>query len=917
MSNQSKLLLALGLLLLGAAPAFAQGGVNGSIVGNVFDQTGAPVKGVKVSAKSDTQIGGAKSAYSNDEGYFRIIGLAPGNFEVTATAPKLKTVLQKDIQVGVNASAEINVIMEVETTVEEVKVVEKAPIISTTTANVKETFEAEFLDSLPVENRIGVPNMIAQNTANAYVRPGGGIRFSGGGVQQRAETVEGFRVNGQPVTFGSLAAIDVQTAGYGADNADVPGGVINMVSKSGSNKFEFDLTSWAEDSNLQFFKDTADSEAHSFNYYINPAVSGPIIKDRVWFYLNADYRRESTGREANLSGFDILPPLPATQFYAARGSLKLTWQVTPRNKLSSFTSVRRNDDQNRGTIGRDERDSLVRNQHSDYFSGLIWEALLGDNVFFRSQVGYQQQWTDDGPQRCRFDPDCDNIRQVRNTFPQQLFLGNAQVHTQTIFKSIEVINQIEWFIDSKKAGEHHLKVKSRVFDQMFEEAQSTPGDGWQQFIGTEPDRERIFFSNDPRFEEARYGWRIRGTSGLNTVHSLTDSVRLTRHLTVSPGLAFTSARAANVGAAADLDGSALTYHFSTAWDATHDGRTAVRASYNQYVDPDALRLARFALGDRVFRECRWNVDTAAYDSLCTWGGGSANATIGLPCGPDGISLDGTSCKQRLRVPKTYEYTVGVAREIVQGVALDVDLIYRLFTFPYETYETNRLWEPSGYDLDGNGGFRNGRAGTVSDLETPASARRRYLAVTTGLHKREGALKLSGSYTWARLEGNVNNNEANDFGTNPSRDAYYQYGFLADDFRHNIRTSMTWQIRRWFSLGLIYRYRSGLPYQRNFRNDVEGAFTDKRAVIGVNPAGNLNDGDDDRPLRLPDIQEMNVQFRFNLKPLTGQNIDAFVDVLNILALRTTTTVIENDGPTWSQPNTRMGPLRMRIGGRYRF
>ena len=60
--------------------------INGSNVGNVFDQVGMPIKGVKISATSPTQIGGAKVVYTDDEGSFRIVGLQPGVFEVTATA---------------------------------------------------------------------------------------------------------------------------------------------------------------------------------------------------------------------------------------------------------------------------------------------------------------------------------------------------------------------------------------------------------------------------------------------------------------------------------------------------------------------------------------------------------------------------------------------------------------------------------------------------------------------------------------------------------------------------------------------------------------------------------------------------------------------------------------------------------------
>src|SRR4051794_33372671 len=63
------------LLLFVPLAAHGQGGVQGSIVGYVFDQTGNPVRGVKITAVSPTQIGGAKVAYTNDEGSFRIRAL--------------------------------------------------------------------------------------------------------------------------------------------------------------------------------------------------------------------------------------------------------------------------------------------------------------------------------------------------------------------------------------------------------------------------------------------------------------------------------------------------------------------------------------------------------------------------------------------------------------------------------------------------------------------------------------------------------------------------------------------------------------------------------------------------------------------------------------------------------------------------
>src|SRR5256885_14103177 len=95
--------LTLGILLcsLAPVPAHAQGGAAGSVVGHVFDQTGQPVPGVKLTVSSPTQIGGSRVAYSSREGAFRFNALAPGRFELVASAPKMKTSVTKNIQVGV------------------------------------------------------------------------------------------------------------------------------------------------------------------------------------------------------------------------------------------------------------------------------------------------------------------------------------------------------------------------------------------------------------------------------------------------------------------------------------------------------------------------------------------------------------------------------------------------------------------------------------------------------------------------------------------------------------------------------------------------------------------------------------------------------------------------------------------------
>jgi hypothetical protein len=248
---------------------------------------------------------------------------------------------------------------------------------------------------------------------------------------------------------------------------------------------------------------------------------------------------------------------------------------------------------------------------------------------------------------------------------------------------------------------------------------------------------------------------------------------------------------------------------------------------------------------------------------------------------------------------------------VQGVALSVDAMYRRFNNQFDTRETNRIWNANGTALSSTQAFRNGRNQTVSDYGTPDYARRRYAGLTLGARKREGRFKIQGSYTLSQLKGTEGS-----YGDNPAQDVYL-YGYLPDDHRHEIKALAQYSMLSWLTTGIRYDYHSGFPYNRLFRNAITGNFEDYRAPLGINPGTNVNDPGDDRELRLPDLQSLNVQVRFNLLPLIKQRLDLYVDVLNVLALRTTTGVTQNEGPAFGLTSNRTGPMRIRFGLNYRY
>jgi hypothetical protein len=144
------------LAAVAGAPARATA-ATGEVVGHVYDQTGLPLRGIKVVLSHERPPAQAGTTYTNAEGWFAFRALLPGRYWLKASAPKIKTLVQRNLQVKPGPPLELSLVMEVQTTVEEVRVLEKAPLVSTTRANVKESYDLTFVEGLIPMQQWGKP----------------------------------------------------------------------------------------------------------------------------------------------------------------------------------------------------------------------------------------------------------------------------------------------------------------------------------------------------------------------------------------------------------------------------------------------------------------------------------------------------------------------------------------------------------------------------------------------------------------------------------------------------------------------------------------------------------------------------------------------------------------------------------------
>ena len=870
--------------------AYAQGAGTGSADGFVTDQGGNPLRGVKIVAQSRTLIGKGRTTYTSAEGTFHMGGLTPGKYTFTATSPGLETVVQENIELGIASPAEINVMMQVKTAEQRVVIVEKRqPVISTTKAAVQQNYDQQLIEAIPFRDTVNQFRDIVHSAPGSI-----NLRVRGASATQTAFLEDGFEIRDIFPPIRSAQAFEVQTSAYGADAPTWSGGVSNMVTRSGSNDFEFQFQALTVGSWGELFKDNLDTNAGINRWMVNPTISGPIIKDKLWYHLNIEVTETTTPIPRDLT---LTLPEQTPQFSVFPKVVgKVSWQVTPRNKIELLfngdTPYIQNNRLTPGVADSANQDRLAQR----YFAGATWESLLTNNLLFRSQAGWIAFFEEIQPAICRTldAATCLNASNTRQTAPQVLETGNSPVHTIRNQQSLQFINTLEYFLSTAHFGEHKLRLRDFVLVDRDIRSTVTPSNFNYETVAGVPTFRTEFFANDPRLAPGQYGW-FRGTTRQQRhVLTLSDTAKFARRVTAIAAMSLVQARGSNSTGTFPYSANTWAPALSLVWDITGDGKNILRSSGSVYVDVDLTNISRFAIGTQVTQRCAASGSPTmpVYDTNCQYAGGASSSTIG-----------------NLQTPKTYEATLGGAREVIPGTALSLDFVYRKFVNQYEDYETNRIWNASGSSILGT---VNGQPNTVLNLDTLGGAQRTWKGATLALSKKGGALIMEGSYTLAKLEGTVLDGFQNAYGTIPAQDALYLNGVLDDDHRHEIKLVADWLIQPWLSAGIRYNYYSGLPRKRLFYNSATGTYSILRAPNGIDPGADRNSPLDDFIIRTPDQQDFNLQVRMQLLPLIGHDLSFIVQVLNVLALRTPLTFNNNDGAAYGTVLTRMDPFRIRVG-----
>ncbi len=310
--------------MMGGTAVHAQ--VTGATLsGTVTDPSGATITGATVSVKN-TATGVSKDTTSDSAGLYTVPNLIPGDYVVTVAATGFSTTVQSNLQLSVGQQQQLNFSMKVGQASTTVQVTEAAPQIDLTSSAVTGQVESETVRELPLNGRDWTslatlqPGVKTIQTQMAFATSARGNRGFGGEmtVSGQRSTFNNYRIDGITVNDYAMAApgnvigivlgvdavqeFSVLTSGFPAEYGRATGGVVNAISRSGTNSFHGGVYEFLRNSSLDsrpYLNRVNNAPNPPFKRNVfGASAGGPILKDRLFIFGDYEGLRQNKGISA-------------------------------------------------------------------------------------------------------------------------------------------------------------------------------------------------------------------------------------------------------------------------------------------------------------------------------------------------------------------------------------------------------------------------------------------------------------------------------------------------------------------------------------------------------------------------------------------------------------------------------------------
>ena len=286
-----------------ASRAFAQG-QTGSIKGKITDKAGNPLPDTFIYVSSPAMLG-IRTYLSSKTGAIRFPGLSPGIYKMMAEKPEFKTVNIEDIIVKVGQTVNLDITLEATLIEEEITSNIPSPTLDEESTKTSVNIDRDLLNNIPFARNLHEIINSAAGVTPYSVPNQKASSVHGSTVRANIYTLDGIIMNDPSgmhlltnINFDIIEEVELETAAHPAQVRFTEGGYINVVAKSGGNRFRGDINLYYADEKLgstlmseEEISETGASPPPLDRYLgdFSFSLGGALLEDKIWFFTNARF----------------------------------------------------------------------------------------------------------------------------------------------------------------------------------------------------------------------------------------------------------------------------------------------------------------------------------------------------------------------------------------------------------------------------------------------------------------------------------------------------------------------------------------------------------------------------------------------------------------------------------------------------
>ena len=801
------------LVLLAALPAAAQE-QRGAIEGTVKDAQGGPAPAATVTARN--AVGQSFEALTDTNGRYRFPALPPGRYEIQASLTGFNPAKVENVNIALGQLLAVNLTLALAGVSETVQVTAESPLVDVK-QNVRATnIRDEFVDKMPKGRDF--TSLATQAPGANIEKKLGGLSIDGSTAAENKYVIDGIETNNlrdgmsaKDLVTDFVEEVQVKSSGYAAEYSGALGGVVNVITKGGSNDFKGSVWSYYSGDALGYARgpelgdsnrnpaygdgrrvlrrSPTDSTKAEYVAYdedgvdqIEPGFSlgGPLVRDRHWFFVAYNPSLRSIDRSVQLVA-DGSTASSSQQRTAHFLTANVTSQIGSKSRLrlaynNSHTKI---DGLLPALDGSDPVGSsydVVRTLPNWSASGNL-DYVASSNLYLGVRGGYFYQDTrEEGrPQGNRYSFQTSNIGMAGVPASLQRVTGfadpavtNNEIRKEQ-FTRLSFQGDATWFF--RAAGQHQFKLGAQ-FDRLGNDVdRGETGHRvlllWDRSLSGQRGaygyyRVRSYGPDDPK-----RGFTTRGTvTSNNWGLFVQDSWTIRNKLTLNLGLRTEQEHIPNFAQGDEFPqanvaefgfGDKLAPRVGFSYDVKGDGRWKVYGSWGLFYDIVKLEMPRGSFGGDHWLEYYYTLDTPNWPTLAQ--------SAACPPACEGTLIRGPidfrhpsfeSLEPDLQPYQLQEASFGIEHELTPKMSLALRYVHKQVDTAIEDIGSLDAQGNEIYVI-GNPGF--GQANTAYTFADGASvpfpkAKRDYDAVEASYYKRMADnWSLRVSYLWSRLNGN--------------------------------------------------------------------------------------------------------------------------------------------------------------------